>query len=321
MDSVRAPALAARPVFWQKYSYCTVDSQIQISRLHALRSQTGNGQWKSYLPFDGIGLLLSHPLAAVSTALFVCGSLAGLGFNQVLPFYLKGRLGWGPVETGGFMGFEYLLLGLAQVVCLPIFQKYVELPKTILFASLCGFWPLLLTMLSRETTFTIPFLSGACGGDVEVNMAYIIVFACVSARAIFQQLYRLLYRTSKLGLQRSPLPSVIALASIICSSSPLWPTHPLSSSAQRASAQRSETKDVLCSVLRDFVRVKVELTFGSSCTHFLLSFGARGTRRYGLTQTGIYATSAFANLIGPAIFANLFAISSAIGMWCDIIPI
>lgn len=83
------------------------------------------------------------------------------------------------------MGFEYFLLGLAQVVCLPIFQKYVELPKTFLFASLCGFWPLAMTMLSRETTFTIPFLTGACGGAVEMNMAYIIVFACVSAWAIY----------------------------------------------------------------------------------------------------------------------------------------
>ena len=141
---------------------------------------TGNGLWKTYLPFDGIGLLLTHPISATCVATYLCGNLAGLGFNQVLPFYLKGRLGWGPVEVGGLMGFEYLLLGLAQVVCLPIFLKYVGLPRTFLFASLCGFWPLLLTTLSKESFITVPW-PWSCGGEAEVNMAYLFVFACVRA--------------------------------------------------------------------------------------------------------------------------------------------
>ena len=39
--------------------------------------------------------------------------------------------------------------------------------------------------------------------------------------------------------------------------------------------------------------------------------------RYGLTQTGIYACFALANLVGPAVFANMFAVSTAMDLWYD----
>ena len=133
------------------------------------------------------------------------------------------------------MGFEYLLLGLAHVICLPIFLKYVGLPRTFMFASLCGFWPLLLTTLSQESVFTVPW-PWSCGEEAEVNMAYIFVFACLFA-----------------ALADAPSK--------------------------------------------------------------LLSSESFGPQKYGLTQTGIYACSALANLVGPAIFANMFAISTAMGLW------
>ena len=70
----------------------------------------------------------------------------------------------------------------AQVICLPLFLKHFGTPKTFQFAAVCNFWPLLMALLSHDTTFTIPWPWG-CGGVAELNWAYVIVslnfFTCL----------------------------------------------------------------------------------------------------------------------------------------------
>ena len=65
-----------------------------------------NGAWVKLLPVDGIKMLLSHPLASMIVGVVFFQAMAGLGFNQVLPFFLKLRLGWGATEFGNWMGWN-----------------------------------------------------------------------------------------------------------------------------------------------------------------------------------------------------------------------
>ena len=49
-------------------------------------------------------VLSDTSLASVAQSFFQ--AMAGLGFNQVLPFFLKLRLGWGATEFGNWMGWN-----------------------------------------------------------------------------------------------------------------------------------------------------------------------------------------------------------------------